>query len=216
MAVRKTAYRQVYQEGLQSGFDITNARQYYREGDGTQPRLEQTMSTPWTYHGQPVIGFTDTDLRDVNADKDGIRRTDTREFYVADQYGRATNLDDLLRPGDEGLKDRRGNSVSLQDAQDQMGRFAGAASEYPHVFLHDEYIESRSYLNARFGMDRPTTADYNVYLESVEKQLASRDFTFTGRITRPSQMHIAYESTPDFQSSYAEWSAAVDSAQLGE
>lgn len=216
MMPTKSVYRQVYKQGVESGLSITNARQYYRNGEGTQPRLEQTLDTPWLFRGQPVIGFTDTNLKDEKADKDGLRLTDTREFYVADAMGRATNLDALLQPG-EGLQDKQGKFVSIPQAQDIMGRFASAASEYPHVFLHDEYIESRSYLNGRFGMDPPTTADYNVYLDSVAKQLASRDFIFTGRITRPSQLHVAYESTPEFQSEYQDWSASLpETEQFGQ
>lgn len=210
MGPEKSVYQRIYRDGLREGFCVDNARHYYKDGQGTQPRLEQTMETPYLFRGQNVIGFTDTDLRDSLAGPDGIRHTDDREFYIADQYGRATNLDKLLRPGEQLVNKNTGGFVAVSSAKDHMAHFAGAASEYPHVFMYEEYMESRSYLNPRFGMPKPTAQDYEEYLDNMSDQLRSRDIIFTGRITKSSELHIAYETSPIFQKEYKDWSSSVD------
>jgi hypothetical protein len=68
-----------------------------------------------------------------------------------------------------------------------MGKFASAASEYPHVFTPDEYMTARSYLNGRMGLDMPTSDDYANYLNSVSRQLEQR-IPFVGAVTNLAEM----------------------------
>ena len=197
---RKPGYREVYAAGESAGFSINDARQYYRNEDGNQPRLEQTITTPWTFQGQPVIGYTDTSLSEKDRDREtGLRFTDLREFYIADKFGSPRNVDDVQPNGRKVFQDAQGRSIDMYDAQDKMGAFASAASEYPHGFTYEEYMESRSFINGRLGMDPPNEDDYNVYLESVERQLASRDIKFVGAVTRTSDMFKLQQTCPSFQ-----------------
>lgn len=196
MSIRTEAFSRRYKEGLGEGLRVVNARQYYKNGDGTQPRLEQVMATPWTFRGKEVIGFADTDLRDANVGTDGLRLTDVSSFYVMGANGRYVDIDKMRTAGDVFSDQKSGRPVNISDAAFDMEKFASAASEYPHVFMHDEYIESRSYINGRFGLNPPTTADYERYLGSMEDQLKDRSFVITGQITKVSQMSKAYDSIP--------------------
>ena len=200
MISRKSGYQDVYAAGEAVGFHVNDARQYYRNNDGNQPRLEQTIDTPWTFQGQPVVGYTDTSLVEKDRDKNtGLRMTDLREFYVADRFGQPRNVDDIQPMSRKVFQDANGKNIDMYEAQNKMGVFASAASEYPHGFTFEEYMEYRSFINGRLGMDPPTENDYNVYLESVEKQLASRDIKFVGSVTRPSDMYKLQQTCPSFQ-----------------
>ena len=80
-----------------------------------------------------------------------------------------------------------GKDVSLNEAMEHMGQFAAAASEFPHVFAPDEYMEARSYLNGRLGLPMPTNEDYGEYLNSVENQLKQR-IPFVGSVTNLTEL----------------------------
>ena len=198
----KSEYQRVYDEGIQEGFSVGMARQYYnrdRQGniDPNKPQLEQLMpSTPYLFRGEPVVGYTVTDL---SADQsrvkgDSLRNTVTHEFHVyAPQYEGGPdvlrNVDDLIGVNEKiSFTDKNtGKDVSLNDAMDHMGAFAAAASEFPHVFAPDEYKEARSYLNGRLGLPMPTDDDYNEYLNNVENQLKQR-VPFVGAVTNLTEM----------------------------
>lgn len=208
MAYGRPFYETVYKNGTAAGLCVTQARQHYQNGDGTQPRLEQEISTPWTIRGNPVIGVTSTDLRNAGRSEDGLRKTDKIELYATDGLHRS-DIQQELAPGCV-LLDQKKQAFPLYRAIELVGQFASAASEYPHVFTFDEYMESRSYLNGRFNMAPPTAEDYNAYLRNVTNQLASPDYTFTGAITKRSQISSAYSTMPDFQEEYDDWSSSLD------
>ena len=194
MAVNGNNYAQVYKKGLEDGFEIVDARQYYVPELDMRPDVEQMMSTPWTCGDRPVFGYTTTnvDLKDERLH--GGRDTNTHEFWVYDaEKGMPRNLDDVYPNGYQ-LKDPNGQTVPMRKAMDQMGDFASAASYYPHVFMAPEFAEARNYLNARMNLPPVTAKDYGAYLGHMENQLQSRDFTFVGKITKISDIHIAYES----------------------
>ena len=116
MISRKPGYREVYAAGESAGFSINDARQYYRNEDGNQPRLEQTITTPWTFQGQPVIGYTDTSLSEKDRDREtGLRFTDLREFYIADKFGSPRNVDDVQPNGRKVFQDAQGRSIDMYD-----------------------------------------------------------------------------------------------------
>lgn len=191
----------IFRAGLSAGFDVMDAYQSYNDGDGLQPRLEQTLRTPWTYHGMLVLGYTNTDVRE-NA-RNGAHHfytTDVSEFWLRQPDGQLLNLDDVRGSGAPGfLTDANGNQIPLDQAHLKLREFASAAAEYPHVFLCDEWMEVRSYVNGRFGMAPPTTRDYTEqYLPTIEQQLANPSHLFVGRIRQKSDIHIAYESAAGY------------------
>ena len=193
MASRKDPYENIYQDGVDRGFHIMHARQYAENGDGLKPRLEQTMETPWSVNGNPVIAYSVTNLENKR-DKDGLRDTNMVELH---EYKDGTLH--LLDAVGKDFRDQNGMSVSRNTAREDVRQFASSASEYPHVFMYDEYMESRNFTNGRLGLDPPKPEDYEGYLESVEKQMMSRTISFVGAIEKPSQMHEAYESSPIVQ-----------------
>lgn len=194
----KAEYQKEFESGTQDGFRVTMARQYYpldyrtQEPDPTRPQLEQTMETPFVFHDQPVIGYTITDLSAKNSPVkgEGLRPTITHEFYIQpSDRPEPKNIDDVIQPNEKYVftDKNTGADVSLNEARDRMGKFASAASEYPHVFTPDEYMETRSYLNGRLGLDMPTSDDYAQYLGNVDRQLEQR-ITFVGAVTKPADM----------------------------
>ena len=120
------------------------------------------------------------------------------------------NVDDVQPNGRKTFLDSSGKEIDMYAAQDKMGQFASAASEYPHGFTYEEYMESRSFINGRLGMDPPNEADYNVYLESVERQLASRDIKFVGAVTRTSDLYKLQQTCPSFQEGMDEYLKATN------
>ena len=194
MVVNGNNYAQVYKQGVADGFEIVDARQYYVQSMDMRPDLEQMMMTPWTCGGRPVFGYTVTNVDLGDERRKGERETMTHEFWVYDaEKGMPRNLDDVY-PNGYKLQDPSGKNVSFSEAFEQMGNFASAASYYPHVFMAPEFVEARNYLNGRMGLPPVMAKDYENYLKHMENQVQSRDFTFVGKITKMSDMHIAYES----------------------
>ena len=192
MAVTKDNYQSYYRQGIAQGFGIIDARQYYVVERNMTPDLEQMMSTPWTFEGNYVYGYSITDVGVGNERKTGARNTHTVEFWTFNN-GNPVNLDGSYG-GNYWLKDANGNSVSRNDAADYVSIFATAASYYPHVFMAPEFAEARNYLNARMELPPVNANDYRNYLNHIESQIKSGQFTFVGKITKTSDMHIAYES----------------------
>lgn len=203
MSVTSNNYSKVYRDGIASGFDIMDARQYYVKEMNMRPDLEQMMSTPWQCDGSPVYGYTVTNVDLKDERKRGERETNTHEFWIYDdERGFPRNLDDVKPNGYTLVDMKTGQSVDFDTARERMGDFASAASYYPHVFMAAEYAEARNYLNARMGLGPVTDNDYLTYLKQMEKQVQSRDITVVGKIKKLSDMHIAYESLDGYSDYY--------------
>ena len=195
MAVSSKNYAKIYKQGIADGFSVIDARHYYvKEADSyMRPDLEQMLATPWVCDNVPVFGYTVTNVDAKRERECGYRETNLHEFWIYDtQKGCPRNLDDV-HPEGYTLQDATGKPVDMDSARNRMGDFAAAASNYPHVFMASEYAESRNYLNARMGLPEVTAKDYAIYLDSMERQLQDR-ITFTGKITKMSDIHLAWES----------------------
>lgn len=169
----------LYKKELQEGFRVVDTRQYYADGTENTPRVESWMMTPYQFEGKPVMGYAVTNV------KDDQRPSDTMEFW---QDGR--NVEDIAASKNMAvsLTDKDGKPVDYQAARERIGAFASGGSYYPHVFTYDEYVEARKPVNERLKMDPPDARAYGVYLDSVERQLMSRDFHFVGSITTPAEL----------------------------
>ena len=109
----KPEYRRVYDDGVQEGFAVGMARQYYGrdrygEIDPSKPQLEQLLSTtPYLFHGEPVIGYTVTNLSaETSGTPNVLRQTTTHEFHIyAPQHEGGPdvlrNVDDLVGPNEK-------------------------------------------------------------------------------------------------------------------
>ena len=152
------------------------------------------MATPWVCDGRPVFGYTVTNVDSADERRRGSRDTYAHEFWIYDsEKGMPRKLDDVY-PNGYRLNNADGKDVSVTEAVNQMKKFATAATYHPHVFMAPEFTEARNYVNGRFGLPPVTAKDYETYLREKEHQLQSGDFTFVGKITKLSDMHIAYES----------------------
>ena len=181
-----------YEQSVNDGFSVTDARQYYENGNAGKIRVETKMQTPYEFQGQPVQAYA------VVAIENQTRSANTLEFW---QNGR--NLEDVMEQlhgtREVQLQTKAGEDVDMKSVREQTGTFAIAASEYPHVFTYDEYVESRNPVNERLQLDPPNEQDYERYLESVERQMESGDIKFVGRMTNTSSLHEAYMSMPSVQ-----------------
>lgn len=186
-----------YKSLREQGFDITQTRQYYADAKTERAHVESYMKTPYFYHGKPVDGYAITDVSDKQ------RPSHMIEFW---QDGR--NVEDISMLAGEGgkiqLTDKNGVAVDMKEARENVAGFASGASEYPHVFTYPEYVEARTPINERMHLDPPNEEAYGHYLESVERQLASRDIHFVGEITKVSDLSKMYESMPGVQNMYEE------------
>lgn len=179
--VRK--YSDIYKSGQAEGFIVDSARQYYSQNDSKKPKLDVVMNTPYSYMGQDVTARAIIDLNESSRSAEtGLRDASMVEFYV----------------GNSNLDYDAGFDVT-EEMRQKASDFAASAAEYPHVFTYDEYVEARIPINERLKLGIPTEQDYNTYLESMDRQLHnSRDFEFIGKITKLSDLNMAYESAPSF------------------
>lgn len=180
-----------YKIGKENGFNVSSAKQYYSQNDSTKPKLDLVMSTPYVYDGQNVTARATVDLSDDKKSDNQVRETSMVEFYA----------------GESNLEYSSDFSIT-DDMRKNVSEYAAAASEHPHVFSFDEYVESRTPVNKRLQLDPPTEQDYSTYLEHVESQLCSRKYEFIGEITKPSEINKAYETLPSFGEMMDEVSAS--------
>jgi len=154
--------------GDAAGFTVAYAKQYYENLDGLKCRMEQHITMPYTFQGETVYAITITNIDHSNG-RDALRNTPRSDLYTASDRQIASG-EVLTAPG--------GQNVRASVAARQAAAYASAASELPHIFTYEEYMEARSYTNGRMGLNPPTSDDYIRYLEkSIIPQLRSERFT---------------------------------------
>lgn len=180
------SFSEVYKRGVEAGYVITNARVYLDEKE--QEQVETVMSTPYVdRNGTAITGYAVVPVTHGM----GLRDSNTVEFY-----SNGHNLDYMEDPADAVLYDKAGNMFSTKDAREEMGRFAAAGSEYPHVMPYEEWLPLRERNSRRLGLDAPTDSDYDNYLDSMERQMLSRSIKFVGRNTTFDDIQSLRENTP--------------------
>lgn len=188
-------FKKTYNDGVNQGFTVTDVQQSSSMG---VPIVTTEMKTPYTYNGEPLMGFAVTELSQTEDDK--LRKSQGMELWTVNGLGqRDRNLEDVVGGGDFSVQDKDGNTVSYADARDSIGTFSAAASEYPHVFMYDEYVAVRTPINERLRVGPPNEVDYEKYLDSVFRQMGSKDFTFVGAITDRNGLTQARNSMPSVQ-----------------
>lgn len=80
--------------------------------------------------------------------------------------------------------------------------------------MYDEYVEARTPINERLGVNPPNEVDYEKYLDSMFRQLGNKDFTFVGEITKRSDMNKARQSLPSFQTGMDEFTKDTESPEF--
>ena len=185
--VRKdpNSFTEVYKNGVNSGYDITKARTYLDYAG--RENIETLMKTPYfDRNGVAVTGYA---VVPVTHGK-GLRDSNTVEFYSGEH-----NMD-YMSVEDKQLYDKDGNTVDENTARMEMGRFAAAGSEYPHVMEYEEWKPLRERNNKRLGLDEPTEEDYGRYLDAMERQMAER-MTFVGQHKSFEDINHLRETTPE-------------------
>lgn len=195
--------KRLYKSGVDAGFKVLDARVYFRDNMPEQPRREQTLETPWIWNNMPIFAYTDTDARmRSRSGKYNLFTTDLSEFYVRDEHDNLHNLDDVSPEGVQTVLTNKfnGSRVRALEAHAQAKAFASISSEYPHVAMYDEWLDLQAVSRGRFNGPPPKPEEYTTdYLPNIERQLTEPGQNFVGKITRPSQLNIAYESSPLYE-----------------
>lgn len=196
-------FQDVYKQGLDQGFEITNVRTYLSNGKQV---IATNMSTPFfNAKGIPVTGYADIPV---------THGQDLRESQSVEFFADGHNLD-YESGGNAKLFTKGGLVVDVEDARKAMGNFAAAGSKYPHVELYDDWkkLQEKNYERLKID-EEPTEADYERYLDMMESQLMSKDFQFVGQITSRNDLTIARQSTPSFSQMMDEMSQLQNDVQL--
>lgn len=181
-------YQDIYKQGLSQGFHVNDVKTYICNDKYV---VSMELATPFVSRdGSSVFGHAEIPVTHGK----GLRDVNTVEFFDINGH----NLDYM----DDDYKHvctKDGKSVSMETARKTMGQFASAASEYPYVHLFDEWkkLQERNHIRLRIPGE-PTEADYNNYLDHVERQMIHKDVTFIGPIDCRTKLHIARESMPSF------------------
>lgn len=209
---KKPLFKDVFDRCSDRGYEVVSAKQ--SAGVGSVPVLHTEMKTPYMYQGEPLMAVSTTDLSAAKGDT--LRASRDTELWTVNGLGqRDRNLEDVMA-GDDMVQDKTGNVISASDARADAGRFASAASEYPHVMMYEEYVEARTPVNARLHVDPPNEADYDKYLDHVSNQMSSGDVTFVGGITKRSQLTAARQSVPSFQEGMDDFTRSCSGPELGD
>lgn len=207
MRYQAPVYEQIFDSLSDQGFSVSDVRETVFETSGTH-NVETWVNTPYTYEGMPVKGFCYVPVgtpfeRHINNTTEGIRDYNTQELWVGRE-----NMEDILAKRGLGsvhdviLQDKDGNEVKGVDALENVGKFASAASEYPHVFQYGEYMEVRTAISEKRGLPMPDEEGYNSYIESVVKQMESGDVRFVGKVNTISDAYMCLMDTPGFEDAY--------------
>lgn len=183
-----------YENGVENGYEVVSAVQHTK--GKSVPELESWVKTPYTYEGQPLMGHATTVLE--NKPDAGVRQSHGVELWTVNPLGQPDrNLEDVTGGQPYTVADKSGNPVPGNDAVSETGRFTASASERPHVFQCQEFIEAKTPVYKRMELGEPTARDYEKYLDSVEKQMLS-GVEFVGEIKDRNGLHQAMNSVPAF------------------
>lgn len=207
MKREKTAY----ETGLEDGFSVKSARQYYPDKQNDRNiDVEHWVYTPYEYKGVPVLGYGVASIRPGEE-----RSANTCEFWVD---GR--NVTDRLfgNSRDEKVFEntKSGEKESCQEALAKLESFVVGASDIPHVFTYDEYMEAKTPQNARLQLDPPTEESYETYLKWVENAMLGRSIKFVGEVTHLDQLDDLRMQMPSFGEMMDEIEASEDGFGFGE
>lgn len=202
-----------YETGLEDGFSVKSARQYYPDKQNDRNiDVEHWVYTPYEYKGVPVLGYGVASIRPGEE-----RSANTCEFWVdgrnvTDELFKAS-LDDK----DKVLENTQsGEKESCQEAFAKLESFVVGASDIPHVFTYDEYIEAKTPQNARLQLDPPTEESYETYLKWVENAMLGRSIKFVGEVTQLDQLDDLRMQMPSFGEMMDEIEASEDGFGFGE
>ena len=159
----KPIYAEVYEQGVEKGYEVANVKTYYDENG--QAKIETVVHTPYyDENGRRVIGSGI-----VNATHgEGLREVADVDLLF-DDFGQMS------------LFDENGNAVDKETMKTEMSQYMSAASEYPHVASYDEWYDNQKHNYEKVKLDaEPTKSDYVKYLDNVSRQMASGDIKFVG------------------------------------
>lgn len=196
---QKPLWKKTFEQGERDGFDVLYIRENVHH-EGKQPHhAEVVMQTPYTYQGEPLLGYGIVEL--AQTPKDELRFATNMELWTTNESkGLVRNVADIA---DEktGSRDytveQNGQEVKSSDAFGRMGNFAAAASEYPHVMTMDEYLDVTKERNERLHIGDPTLDDYEKYIMSMQRQMRDPDIKMIGAVRKPEDCTQIFQDIDD-------------------
>ena len=187
----KNSYDDVYEQGVAKGYEISSVRTAsidagQRDVLGYGESAVISMKTPYfDSKGSAVTGLASVPLL-----KDAERQSNTVEFLV-----NGYNMDYILG-GDRKLYTNTGAQVNVEQARQEMGQFAAAGSNYPHVSFFEEWKAEQDRKNNEIGLESVPGADvplYLVYLDYMANKMNNGQ-RFVGDIQTINDFGKAQES----------------------
>lgn len=203
----KNSYDDVYEQGVAKGYEISSVRTAsidagQRDVLGYGESAVISMKTPYfDSKGSAVTGLASVPLL-----KDAERQSNTVEFLV-----NGYNMDYILG-GDRKLYTNTGAQVNVEQARQEMGQFAAAGSNYPHVSFFEEWKAEQDRKNNEIGLERVSGADvplYLVYLDYMANKMNNGQ-RFVGDIQTINDFGKAQESIKLYMVLHPDYAQEVD------
>ena len=195
-------YKDISKQYEEKGFDIPFARSYLVKQDGKNvENIEMHVKLPYTHNGQEVWGYAVVDCNEQNRVNKNLRQYNTCEIWLGEPDKGGRNIEDVYPNTHRNmtLTDASGKSVDIDTFRlsDEVGIYAAASSNYPHVCTWKEYEELKTPSNARLGLGPVTEEGYMRYLDNCRGLM--RDCKFIGDVRTPDGIDERSLDTPSSQ-----------------
>lgn len=195
-------YKDISKQYEEKGFDIPFVRSYVVKHDGKDvENIEMHVKLPYTHNGQEVWGYAVVDCDERNRLNDNLREYNTCEIWLGEPDRGGRNIEDVYPDNHRNMTliDASGKSVDMDTFRlsDEVGIYAAASSNYPHVCTWKEYEELKTPSNARLGLEPPTEDGYMKYLDNCRGLM--RDCKFIGDVRTLNGIDERSMGTPSSQ-----------------
>lgn len=190
-----TNYEQTMKSGDDIGIDITHVRSYLNHKQ--KENIEMHIKLPYKYNEKNVWAYVVVDCDETHKLNDNLRAYNTCEIWTDEPGTLGSTIlsqneiyDDLYKENEDGTKEQ----IDGRFICDEIGVFASAASNYPHVCTYDEYITLKTPSNQMLQIDAPNEEDYYKYIDKCINLM--KHSRFIGKIKKPDQAEMLKMDTP--------------------
>lgn len=173
-----------------NGFTVSQIRSVPRGGSPKDMTDTMWMSTPYTYHGEPLVAFCEVERGDIRIDQTERLHISRVELYTKNGEGRPDQNVSYLSLEDTGhedyiVQDAQGFDCGQQAVESAVCDCAVGTVCFPHVMTLQEY---RTIQEAKLGrMGRlgflPVDGDaYTKYLDQCEREITSGIMPYVGDV----------------------------------
>lgn len=192
-------YSEIVKQYEEKGMTIPFVRSYL--GSSGKENIEMHIKLPYKCDGGDVWGYSVVSCDAKDEVNKYLRGYNTCEVYIGEPDRGGRNIEDVYPNTHKNLlfTDDSGKTINMDTMKlsDEIGIYAAAASNYPHVMTWDEFNELKTPSNEKFGIESPTEEHYESYLNNCASLM--RDAKFIGEVTTPIGVDERRMSTPSGQ-----------------